>query len=132
MYKNENNLAVTQPEHGMRNCRFGSKCFAVFVVVLVLVFCFQSPTFSYDKFEAIQNGLVVKYVNKNTVYLRGGSGFGLAAGQQLEVKRSDYEPTEIPEGTSEETKGFSISETIATIKIISVADLIRYRQEEGI
>ena len=105
-----------------RFCSGRFRLVSCLLIILVLSFLSGSFSFAYDKYEAIQNGLLVKYVTEDAVYLNGGRAAGLEAGQKLEIKRNPDNVSANPAVVPGETGSPSASETIAVIEIVSVAD----------
>lgn len=111
-------IFTDKPQH------YGSLFRIIFYFLIVPAFLFLSGSSSlaYNRYDAIENGLLVKYVSEDTVYLRGGYAVGLAIGQKLDVKRNPDIVTQNPAVISGDTELSSIPTVIATIEVVSVAD----------
>jgi len=91
---------------------------------MTLAFSFLPAGFSRanDKSDAFRDGLLVKYVTDDAVYLSGGRAVGLEVGQSFNIKRNPDKASENPAGISGEKELSSASTIIATIKVVSVAN----------
>ena len=91
--------------------------------LFLLAFLVLSGNFSHasEKYDPIQTGLLVKFIAEDAIYLRGGRAVGLAVGQRLDVKRKSVQASGNIDVVPVETDSALVSDSIATIEVVSVA-----------
>jgi len=122
MRKKQSQYDVFTPPNKLHNRKRGLRYVPLFVMTLAFSFLPAGFSRANDKSDAFRDGLLVKYVTDDAVYLSGGRAVGLEVGQSFNIKRNPDKASENPAGISGEKELSSASTIIATIKVVSVAN----------